>query len=67
MDKIKGIYKYGDKWRVRKYDKHIGVYDTYVEAVMAVDKATTDHIADTYWKQYVEARNWLKEQGLISQ
>lgn len=67
MDKIKGIYKHGDKWRVRKYDKHIGVYDTYVEAVMAVDKATTEHLTQSYWTKYIEARKWLIEQGLISQ
>lgn len=65
MGEIKGIYKHGDKWRVRKYEKHIGIYDTYMEAVMAVQEATEQHMKDSYFKQYMTARKWLIDNGHI--
>lgn len=36
--KMKGVYKHGKRWRVRKYGVHLGCYSTKIEAeIVAID------------------------------
>lgn len=63
---LKGIYPHdGNRFRVRKYDKHIGVFETYEEAKQAAVQADKKHIEQMYLRQYVTSKKWLKEHGLL--
>ena len=63
---MKGIYPHGKKFRVRKYDRHIGVYDTQEEAIEAVIRADNEELEGKMWNQYLTAKKWLIEKGLLN-
>jgi hypothetical protein len=62
---MKGIYKHGDRYRVRKYDKHIGVYDTKEEAEMACLKADIEREIEKQKQNYIHAKRYLHSQGVF--
>lgn len=62
---MKGVYKHGKKWRVRKYNCHIGVYNTYDEAVESAKIEEIAQLKFKYTKQYFEAKKWLQENGIL--
>jgi len=62
---LKGISKEGEKYRVRKYGNHIGIYSTYDEAVEAVNKAEDEQVVFNMMQQYCEAKEFLTKRGLI--
>lgn len=62
---MKGIYTHGKKFRVRKYNRHIGVYDTHQEAIEAVIRADEQEIEGNMWNQYLTAKKWLIDKGFL--
>jgi hypothetical protein len=63
----KGVYKVGGKWRVIRYEMHIGMYDTYEEAVEASNKADDEQEVFEMMQKYLEAKEYLKKRGIIFQ
>jgi len=61
----KGISKLGNKWRVRRYGIHIGVYGSYDDAVEASIKADDEQEVFEMMQQYLEAKEYLKKRGII--
>lgn len=62
---MKGIYPKGKRWRVRKYGYHIGVYDTYAEALSVAKIEDDKQEKFRYMQQYLESKKWLQEKGLL--
>lgn len=64
---MKGISKHGKRWRLRKYNCHIGVYDTYEEAVIAGQLEDKEQLKFKYMQQYLSAKKWLQANGVLPQ
>ncbi len=63
--KVKGISKRNGKYRLRKYNMHIGMYDTYAEAVQASKEEDEAQERFRYMQQYLKAKQWLQAEGIL--
>ena len=65
--KVKGIYPHTKgRFKVRKYNFHVGVYDTYEEAVKATIAYEEYYEIEKHWHRYEESKAWLIDKGLMS-
>lgn len=62
---MKGVYKNGKRWRVRKFGYHIGAYDTKEEAEAAAAGEENKQEVFKYMQRYLESKKWLQEKGLL--
>jgi len=64
---MKGVYPHGKRWRVRKYNCHIGVYDTYAEAVASAKSEELEQVRFKQMQQYLSSKKWLQDNGMLPQ
>lgn len=62
---MKGVYKNGKNWRVRKFGYHIGVYNTKEEAESAAAEEEIKQEVFKHMQQYLASKKWLQEKGLL--
>lgn len=62
---MKGINKHGKKWRLRKYNCHIGVYDTYDDAVKAAEVEELEQLKFKHMQQYLSSKKWLQDNWVL--
>ena len=62
---MKGINKRGNRYRLRKFNTHIGFYSTYEEAVKAGGEEEKKQEVFRHMQQYLKSKTWLIENGVL--